>query len=45
MDELGEYIADARKTASNEIEKSRVESWVKGIWEYMMEGYHAYNQK
>lgn len=45
MDELRQTIKEAQKSAKSDLEKQRVESWVKGVWEYMLEGYTKYNQK
>lgn len=45
MDELAGYVAQARKMAKTELEKTRIESWIQGVWEYMRKGYENYNEK
>ncbi|MHC4581040.1 MAG: DUF4838 domain-containing protein [Planctomycetota bacterium] len=42
MKELGDYIDEAVKLAKTDIEKKRVETWKKGVWEYMNAGYHKF---
>jgi hypothetical protein len=42
MKELGVYIDEAIKLAGTDIEKRRVETWKKGVWEYMTAGYHQF---
>ena len=42
MDELGALMDQAVKLASTDLEKERVESWRKGIWEYMQKGKQDY---
>lgn len=42
MDELANWIEKANSTVKNEDERVRVESWTKGIWKYMQEGYEHY---
>jgi hypothetical protein len=43
MKELGAYIDEAVKLAKTDIEKRRVETWKKGVWEYMAAGYHQFH--
>lgn len=42
MKELGIYINEAVKLAGMDIEKRRIETWKKGVWEYMNTGYHQF---
>ncbi|MBW7988661.1 MAG: DUF4838 domain-containing protein [Planctomycetes bacterium] len=42
MKELGVYIDEAVKLAGTDIEKRRVETWKKGVWEYMKAGHHQF---
>jgi len=42
MKELGIYINEAVKLAGTDIEKRRVETWKKGVWEYMAAGYNQF---
>ena len=42
MRELGVYIDEAVKLAETEIEKRRVDTWKKGVWEYMNTGYRQF---
>ncbi len=39
MKELGVYIDEAVKLARTDLEKRRVETWKKGVWEYMNAGH------
>lgn len=45
MKELEGYIRKAQAEASNPAEKARVDSWVKGVWEYMQTGKAKYKTK
>lgn len=45
MKQLGELMDSAIKLASTDLEKQRVESWRRGIWEYMTEGKQEYLKK
>ena len=42
MKELGVYIDEAVKLAGTELEKRRVETWKKGVWEYMKAGHRQF---
>jgi hypothetical protein len=42
MKELGVYIDEAVKLAGTDVEKRRVETWKKGVWDYMTAGYHQF---
>jgi hypothetical protein len=42
MQELGGYMNDAVKRAVTNIEKRRVETWKRGVWEYMKAGYDQF---
>jgi len=42
MKELGIYIDEAVKLAETDIEKTRVETWKKGVWEYMKAGHQQF---
>jgi hypothetical protein len=42
MKELGTYIDEAVKLAKTDLEKRRVETWKKGVWEYMDTGYRQF---
>lgn len=44
MDKLAVSIEKAQKAAKSEWEKRRVESWVTGVWNYMVEGFNEYNK-
>lgn len=41
MDELAGYVEQARKLVRSDMEKQRVESWIAGVWEYMLKDYNA----
>ena len=45
MDDLRLTIEKAQKSAKSDLEKRRVESWVNGVWKYMLKGYSSFNQK
>ena len=45
MNELRGYIEEATRLATTDEEKTRVQSWVKGVWEYMLQGQEQYNSK
>ena len=45
MKELGALMDNAIKLASTDLEKQRVESWRRGVWEYMQEGRQEYLKK
>lgn len=45
MNELEGFIRKAQAAASTPIEKKRVDSWVKGVWEYMQTGKANYKAK
>ncbi len=45
MNELGLLMEEAVTSARTEIEKRRVETWRKGIWDYMVEGRKEYIKK
>lgn len=45
MKELEGFIRKAQAAASNPTEKARVDSWVKGVWEYMQTGKANYKAK
>ena len=38
MKELGEYIDKAATLAATDLERKRVDTWKKGVWEYMKTG-------
>ena len=42
MTELSNYIHQADECAKTDLEKCRVDSWIQGIWNYMVEGYEDY---
>jgi hypothetical protein len=42
MKELGALMDAAVKLAATDLEKKRVETWRKGVWEYMVEGRQQY---
>jgi len=42
MKELGTYIDRAVKLAETDLEKRRVETWKKGVWEYMNTGHSQF---
>ena len=42
MKELGIYIDEAIKLAKTDIEKRRVDTWKRGVWEYMNAGYRRF---
>jgi hypothetical protein len=42
MKELGIYIDEAVKLARTDLEKRRVETWKKGVWEYMNAGHNQF---
>ena len=42
MKELGLYIDEAVKLAGTDLEKRRVETWKKGVWEYMKAGHRQF---
>lgn len=42
MTELSNYIQQADECAKTDLEKCRVDSWIQGIWNYMVEGYEDY---
>lgn len=45
MEELGNLMRQAVASARTDIEKRRVETWKKGIWDYMVEGRRNYLKK
>lgn len=45
MKELEKSIREAQASASSPVEKARVDSWVKGVWEYMTTGKAKYTSK
>ena len=45
MKELEGYIRKAQSLADSPAEKARVDSWVKGVWEYMQTGKAKYISK
>ena len=45
MKELGHLMEQAVASARTDIEKHRVETWKKGIWDYMVEGRRKYVKK
>ncbi len=45
MNELGSCISEAREKAETALEKKRVESWVVGVWNYMVTGRQQYLDK
>ena len=45
MKELEGYIRKAQSLAGSPAEKARVDSWVKGVWEYMQTGKAKYISK
>lgn len=45
MKELGALMRQARKLAVTELEKKRVRSWEKGVWNYMVQGRKKYLAK
>jgi len=45
MKELAVLMNQACKAARTDLEKRRVESWRKGVWEYMLEGRRQYVKK
>jgi hypothetical protein len=42
MKELGVYIDKAAQLAKTDIEKKRVETWKRGVWEYMNAGHRQF---
>ena len=42
MKELGVYIDEAVKLAGTDLEKTRVETWKEGVWEYMKAGHQQF---
>ena len=42
MKKLGIYIDEAVKLAETDLEKRRVETWKKGVWEYMNAGHRRF---
>jgi hypothetical protein len=42
MQELGGYIDEAVRRAKTDLEKKRVESWKRGVWEYMKAGHRRF---
>lgn len=44
MSQLGRYIAEAERTVKGP-EQERFDSWKKGVWEYMLAGFHEYYNK
>ncbi len=45
MEELGALMDRAVASASTDVEKRRVETWKKGVWDYMLEGRREYVKK
>jgi hypothetical protein len=45
MTTLGLLIAEAEKRAATDLERKRVQTWKKGVWDYMLEGRAAYYAK
>ena len=45
MLELGALIEQAKALAATELEKERVGTWERGVWEYMKEGRRKYLAK
>ncbi len=45
MKELGALMHQARELAVTDIEKKRVRSWEKGVWDYMEQGRKKYLAK
>ena len=45
MKELGRLMEQAIASARTDIEKRRVATWKKGIWDYMVEGRREYTKK
>jgi len=43
MKELESYIEEAVKLARTDREKKRVDTWKKGVWEYMKAGYDQFH--
>lgn len=42
MKELGGYIENAETLASTDLEKRRVQTWKKGVWQYMKAGHNKF---
>jgi hypothetical protein len=42
MKELGVHIEEAAKLARTDLEKRRVETWERGVWEYMKAGHRQF---
>lgn len=42
---LGQLMAEAEKRATTEVEQKRVETWKKGVWDYMLRGRADYFAK
>ena len=45
MQELGRLMEQAANAAASDIEKRRVETWKRGVWDYMQEGRKEYLEK
>ena len=45
MTALGLLIAEAEKQAANDLERKRVQTWKKGVWDYMVKGRADYYGK
>ena len=45
MTALGLLIAEAEKRAANDLERKRVQTWKKGVWDYMVKGRADYYGK
>lgn len=45
MEELGCLMDKAVQCAETDLEKERVESWRKGVWDYMVEGRRQYEEE
>lgn len=42
MEELGNYISEAKASKLSPVEQKRVKSWEEGVWKYMKEGKEYY---
>ncbi len=45
MKKLGELMEEAKRLATGEVERKRVQMWEEGIWRYMVEGREKYTRK
>jgi len=45
MEQLGALMAQAEALAATEMERRRVDTWKRGVWDYMVEGRQEYLEK